>query len=168
MVNLMKRVFPWLLFASFLFLVSDAWALSVGSRAPELEGKDLAGNALSLKKLSGKVVLVDFWATWCAPCEKELPILEKLYKRYQKDGFVIVGVSVDKDASKVTRFLRRMGLSFPVLHDQDGAIANRYQPEKMPSSYLVDRKGMITFVQKGFRESDEADLEARIKAALGR
>jgi peroxiredoxin len=167
MVNPMKRLFPWLLALSLLVLVSDAWALSVGSRAPALEGKDQAGNALSLKKLSGKVVLVDFWATWCAPCEKELPVLEKLYKRYQKDGLVIVGVSVDKDASKISRFLRRMGLSFPVVHDQDGSIADRYQPEKMPSSYLVDRKGMVTFVQKGFRESDEAELEARIKSALG-
>jgi peroxiredoxin len=162
----MMRVLSCSLLVAVLLVVPSAWALSSGSKAPDIGLTDLSGRNVSLASLSGKVVLVDFWASWCKPCEEELPVLERLYARYKKDGFVIVGVSVDKDASKVSRFLRRTKLSFPIVHDANGVVAERYRPEKMPSSYLVNRAGMVSYVQKGFRQADAATLESEINKAL--
>jgi cytochrome c biogenesis protein CcmG, thiol:disulfide interchange protein DsbE len=143
-----------------------AAAIEAGVKQPEIGLVDRAGSRVDLASLKGQVVLVDFWASWCAPCKQELPVLERLYKKYQKQGFVVVAVSVDREEANVRDFLKQMPLSFPVVHDKDHAVADRYNPPRMPSSYIVDRKGTVRHVHGGFREGDGAKLEAEIVALL--
>ncbi len=141
-----------------------------GQGAPDIALVDLNGKPLKLSELEGKVVLIDFWASWCAPCKEELPVLEKLHKAYAADGLVIVGVNIDKDAGIAREFLtkNKLALSFPIVNDKSHDVAKRYAPPTMPSSYLVDRSGKIRYVHAGFRASDEEKLKTEIKAMLGR
>lgn len=145
-----------------------AYALDEGAKLPEIGLKDQAGKTVTAASLVGKVVVVDFWATWCAPCKEELPVLEKLYKKYASQGLVIVAVSVDKDASNVKSFVAKLGLTFPVVHDAGQQVAGRYEPPRMPSSYIVDRKGIVRHVHGGFRAEDAPVFEKQIKELLAK
>jgi thiol-disulfide isomerase/thioredoxin len=149
-----------------IFFVPRALAIGAGSLAPEIGLKDLSGRGVSITSLKGKVVLVDFWASWCAPCREELPVLESLYKKYRGRGFEIVGVNLDQSPDNVQRFLSGTPLSFRVVHDRGRAVADRYAPSKMPSSFLIDRKGIVRHVHAGFRASDRGALEKQISALL--
>ena len=142
-------------------------AIGTGTLAPEIGLKDLSGRGVSIASLKGKVILVDFWASWCAPCREELPVLEALYKKYRAKGFEIVGVNLDQSPDNVQRFLSGTPLSFRVVHDRGRAVAGRYAPTKMPSSFLIDRKGIVRHVHAGFRAADRRELEQHIAALLG-
>lgn len=150
----------------FFSFISTAWALGTGAKAPEIGLKDTAGRPVAIADLRGKVVLVDFWASWCAPCKQELPVLEKLYAKYKGQGLEIVGVNIDNDAANMKSFLRRTPLSFRVVPDTKRKVAAVYEPPKMPSSYLIDKKGIVRHVHAGFRGADAAKIEAEIKALL--
>lgn len=143
-------------------------ALSAGSRAPEIGLKDLQGRPIQMARLRGKVVVVDFWATWCGPCKEEMPVLDRLYRKYRKDGLVVVGVSQDRKASNVRSFLQRRPVAFPIVHDGDHRVARRYRPSKMPSSYVIDRKGIVRHVHQGYSSGDAARFEREIKALLSK
>lgn len=151
-----------------LSLTVPAAALDAGSKMPEIGLNDLAGTPVTVASLAGKVVIVDFWATWCAPCKEELPVLQKLYKKYGSKGLVVVGVSVDKDASGIKGFLSKLGVTFPIVHDANHQVSGRYKPPRMPSSYIVDRKGIVRFVHGGFRADDAAIFEKEIVGLLGK
>ncbi len=156
-----------LVLAFMLVGTSSAWALGAGARAPAIGLKDRQGKLVQLDALKGKVVLVDFWASWCAPCKEELPELEKLYKKYADKGFVIVGVNIDEEPSNMDRFLKGQKLSFTIVRDTaDHAVAGRYKPTKMPSSYLIDKKGIVRHVHAGFKASDKATFDKEISALL--
>jgi cytochrome c biogenesis protein CcmG/thiol:disulfide interchange protein DsbE len=143
-----------------------ALAIGAGTVAPEIGLKDLSGRGVRIASLKGKVVLVDFWASWCAPCREELPVLESFYKKYRARGFEIVGVNLDQSPKNVQRFLSGTPLSFRVVHDRGRTVAERYAPAKMPSSFLIDRKGVVRHVHAGFRAADRAALEQQISALL--
>jgi peroxiredoxin len=173
MTTMMRRMTASLLLVGALMALqvasfpTPAWAVGEGTLAPEIALKDRAGKAIKVADLKGRVVLVDFWASWCAPCRDELPVLEGLYKKYREKGLVIVGVGLDRELDKLTKFLRASPLSFPVVHDDKGAVADRYGPPKMPSSYLVDKRGVIRHVHAGFKAADKAALEREIVVLLG-
>ncbi len=162
----MRRIFPWLLLVLIFTVSSHAWALGSGTRAPAIGLKHRGGKLLNLEELRGKVVLVDFWASWCAPCKEELPVLEKLHNQYKAKGLVIVGINIDNDAANMEDFLRRQKLSFTIVPDSKREVAARYEPAKMPSSYLIDKKGIVRHVHAGFKKGDAASIEAEIKALL--
>lgn len=155
-------------FAALSFALPPAQALDAGSKMPEIGLTDLSGKPVTVASLAGKVVVVDFWATWCAPCKEELPVLEKLYKKYGSKGLVVVGVSVDKDASNIKGFLKKLNVTFPIVHDANHQVSGRYQPPRMPSSYIVDRKGIVRFVHGGFRADDAPVFEKQILQLLGK
>lgn len=155
-----------LVVAAMCFSRSRANAVDEGQVAPEIQLQDLSGKAVKLSSFQGKVVLVDFFASWCAPCREELPVLEKLHKTYHEQGLVILGVNIDNEVSAARNFLKTLPVSFLVLHDADKKVAKLYAPPTMPSSYLIDRKGHVHRVHKGFRASDAAKIEAELKKML--
>ncbi len=149
-----------------LLAVGQVAALDTGSRAPALGARDLHGQTVRLSALRGRVVIVDFWASWCGPCRHELPILERLYERYRSRGLVIVGVSVDRTLDNIHGFLSRTPVSFPVIYDAHHQIAGRYSPPRMPSSYILDRRGIVRHVHEGFRSQDAASIEREVQQLL--
>jgi peroxiredoxin len=146
---------------------ATALALSPGARAPEIGLDDTNGRRITIGSLRGKVVLVDIWASWCEPCREEMPVLERLYRQYRSQGFTVVAVSVDRQAQNIDTFFNRYGrVSFPVVHDVSQRVARAYGAPRMPSSYLIDRNGIVRHVHAGFRASDAQALEREIRALL--
>ena len=143
-------------------------ALDKGQAAPEIGLADLTGKPVKLSALRGKVVLVDFWASWCGPCRESLPVLEKLSKTYRDQGLVVVGINIDKTPELAREFLskNKLALSFAVVNDKKHEVAARYAPPTMPSSYVIDREGRVHSVHAGFRQSDAEKLETELKALL--
>ncbi len=152
----------------FLGAALPAMALRAGSRAPEIGLRDTAGQMVRLSELRGKVVLVDFWASWCGPCREEVPFLNRLQEQFG-DDLVIVGVNIDRDESNMRSFMRRTPMQFRVVHDSGGErIAERYGPPRMPSSYIIDQRGVVRYVHAGFRASDASEIEAHVRELVGR
>lgn len=151
---------------AWLAIVPHATALDAGARAAEIGINDLRGKRWDLSALKGKVVIIDFMASWCAPCKVELPVLDRLYKKYKASGLVVIAVSVDQDLENLRGLLKQLKVSFPVIHDKEHGVAGRYEPSRMPSSYLVDRKGIVRHVHGGFRAEDAAKIESEVKALL--
>ena len=140
---------------------------SDGSAAPDFSlpiiGKD---GKVSLKDLKGRVVYVDFWATWCPPCRRSFPWMEEMHTRYHEDGLTIVAISVDAKYDSAEKFIQELNPSFISAHDPGKKTAKLYKLRAMPSSYLIDRKGNIISTHLGFRTSRTKKIEAEIRAAL--
>ncbi|HET6569069.1 MAG TPA: redoxin domain-containing protein [Rhodothermales bacterium] len=120
-----------------------------GKPAYDFELERLDGGTMSLASLRGKVVLVNFWATWCGPCRVEMPMLQKLYEEYRDEGFEVVAVSVGEPRTDVAPFVKTNGFTFPVLLDQDTAIANAYMAGAIPMSVIIDRDGVVRHLFSG-------------------
>ena len=139
---------------------SDRHAVRVGDEAPNFHLRDLDGNMTSLSQFRGKVVLLNFWATWCGPCRIEMPAMEQLYRTFSRGEFQILAVSTDPQGVAVTRpFQRKAGLTFPILHDTDMQIGLTYGARSLPMTLMVDRQGVVR--QKIFGARDWDSPEAR-------
>jgi peroxiredoxin len=140
-----------------------------GQRAPEFSLPALRGGTVKLSSLRGKVVLIDFWAQWCEPCKKELPALDKLAKELQAQGVVVLAVNIDKERSNAERLVQQLGISsLQVLLDPTGGVAGTYDLPKMPSSFVVDQKGIVRFVNEGFEGSSDVERFRSELAGLAR
>ena len=142
-------------------------APQAGFLAPDFELKSLSGETVNLSDLQGHAVLVNLWATWCPPCREEMPTLEKMYNEYKQQGFVVLGVNMTKqdDAQAVKPFVEKYRLTFPILLDEAGTAGNAYQMKSLPSSFFIDRQGIITEVVIG-GPMTEALLRTRIEQIL--
>jgi cytochrome c biogenesis protein CcmG/thiol:disulfide interchange protein DsbE len=144
----------------------------VGQAAPDFSAPAVANGKgkVSLEELRGKVVLVDFWGTFCEPCKKSFPKLQTLYGKYAGSGLKIVGISEDEaeDKSKISDFASTYGAKFTLAWDGDKSIAEAYKPETMPSSYLVDRRGVVRFTHVGYHDGEEDDIDREIQELLSK
>lgn len=152
-------------FLAFTF-TSPACALAVGDPAPGFALLDSTGELVSLDRLRGRVIYVDFWASWCGPCRRSFPWMNELRRRYLDQGLTIVGINVDKKKTDAERFLLQTPASFTILYDAAGATPNTWGVRAMPSSYLIDRQGRVVAVEAGFTEERAAGMEERIRKLL--
>ena len=163
---MMRRVRCWSLFA-LLSLAGAALAVEVGQPAPAFDLPSLhdAGR-MTLAQYRGKVVLLDFWASWCGPCAQSVPHYRKLRGELAGRGFELVAVGLDEDAAHARAFLERFDVRYPAGSDPAGEVAGRYALKGMPYAVLIDREGIVRDTHVGFRASDVADLRASIERLL--
>lgn len=155
-------------FVSFL-AAFPALALEPGDAMPALAGArmDVPRASAALEELRGTVVYVDFWASWCVPCRVSMPALDALYRKHAARGFVVVGVNKDVEEAAAKRFLARVPVTFPLVHDAGDDIARAFGVKAMPSGYLVDRAGKVRRVHRGFNADTAAALDSEIEQLLG-
>jgi len=146
--------------------VAYASPTAPGALAPDFTLRTLAGSNLRLQELRGRVVLVNFWATWCAPCRVEMPHLSKLHDKYGSSGFVLLGVNVDDNTKNAVDLATQLGLKFPVLLDSDKKASRLYDVSAMPSTVLIDREGRVRYVHRGYREGFENTYDQQIRGLL--
>lgn len=142
---------------------------ATGNLAPDFSLRDIDNNPVSLSDYKGKVVLMNFWATWCTPCMAEMPHLQAMYDGLKDQGFVVLSVSTDdaRDASKVKPLVRAKRLTFPVVLDKDTAVVSQYNPAKtLPYTVLIDREGRVAKVHQGYNPGDETAMRAEVEALL--
>ncbi len=132
--------------------------LAPGKSAPDFKLKTLDGKQVSLSGLRGKVVLINFWASWCPPCKEEIPLFEEVYKKYRDKGFEILAISTDSSIDALKDFLKDHKISFTVLLD-NGKVSNLYGIQGLPTSFLVDREGKVVKVKLGKYKEIERDLK---------
>lgn len=157
-----------LLLVLFVFLLIPvcAAALEPGQSAPQLTLPSRNGEELSLSALRGKVVYLDFWATWCGPCRKSFPVMSALREKFASRGFEVLAVSVDKKRESVDKFLADVPAAFPVLLDPAGETPKRFSLKTMPSSYLIGRDGTLLASFEGFHGESAEEIEMAITQAL--
>jgi len=145
---------------------SPASALEKGATAPQFDLQGLDG-AVKLAKLQGKVVYVDFWASWCGPCRQSFPWMNEMQAKYGARGLQIVGVNVDANTADARQFLTSTPARFAIGFDPQGATPRSYGIKGMPSSVLIGPDGKVLLEHSGFRDADRAELESKIQSALG-
>jgi cytochrome c biogenesis protein CcmG/thiol:disulfide interchange protein DsbE len=155
------------LLAALLALPMAGQAAAPGATAPELRLPDASGRTVTLESLRGKVVYVDFWASWCGPCKRSFPWMNEMARKYGARGLEIVAVNLDRKRDDAERFLKATPAAFTVVFDPSGATPTAWEVTGMPSSYLVDATGKVLLVESGFRDERRAELEERIRAAIG-
>lgn len=139
----------------------------MGSQAPDFQLIDLQGNWQALPDYRGKVVLLNFWATWCGPCRVEMPSMERVYQDLKNEGFAILAISSDPQGSIVTRpFVAAQGLTFPILHDSDYQVSGSYGVRTLPMSFLIDRNGTLTQRVFGAWDWDSGEARELIRGLL--
>ena len=140
---------------------------AMGSPAPDFRLIDLHGERQALPDYHGKVVLLNFWATWCGPCRVEMPSMEILYQDIKDEGFAILAISSDPQGSIVTRpFVASQGLTFPILHDSDYRVSGSYGVRTLPMSFLIDRNGTLTHRVFGARDWNSPEARELIHGLL--
>ncbi|MFQ5803334.1 MAG: peroxiredoxin family protein [Candidatus Methylomirabilales bacterium] len=164
---------PWVIMAIFLvFLMGlPAWgqhsAPEVDHVAPDFTLPDLDGNETSLSTYKGRVVLLNFWATWCPPCRLEMPTMEKAYRKYRDKGFEVVAVSVDAGPKSAVRsFFEEFGLSFQVLLDPDMETLRAFRGFSLPMTVVIDRQGVIRSRELGYRDWTDTESTKLLQRLL--
>jgi thiol-disulfide isomerase/thioredoxin len=155
-----------LLFAALIASVSPALAVEAGEAAPTFALPTAKGETVTLDKLKGQVVYVDFWASWCGPCKRSFPWMNDMQQRYGGKGLSIVAVNVDKKREDADKFLAQTPAQFTIVFDPAGATPSSFAVKGMPSSYLIDGKGNVVAVEQGFHDDRKGPLEDRIRTLL--
>jgi peroxiredoxin len=119
-------------------------------RVPDFSLPDTSGRTVALRQFQGKVILLDFWATWCGPCKKEMPGYEDLYRRYKSRGLVVIGIALDSSPAQVRRFAKEYGITYPLLIN--GMNVDRYGVLGIPATILADRQGIVRKKVVGYEE----------------
>lgn len=140
----------------------------VGQPLPELSVRDLDGRRRRISDYRGRVVLLDVWASWCEPCKVELPMLDDMAARLRDKGVVVLAVSVDQEDRPMRRFIaQRPHWQVTFLHDPDASVPDALQPPKMPTSYVLDREGVVRMVNQGFERADAPRIEQKLGELAG-
>lgn len=148
------------LFTAVLLL---AWLLAI---APAAQSAEPRGDELDLAEYRGKVVVLDFWASWCVPCRRSFPWLNEMHARYANEGLIIIGINVDKDREEAEKYLAKYPAQFEIRYDSGGKLAEAFDVRGMPSSFVLGRDGQLAAQHQGFKVKRQDQYEAAIVAAL--
>jgi len=147
---------------------STAAALEEGDLAPSFSAPSLTGDGIvELSRYRGKVVYLDFWASWCGPCLKAIPEIEEMRGEFPEDQFQIIAVNLDQAEKKALRFLKKHPIGYPSASDPKGRLPGQFGVDTMPTSYLIDRDGVIRYVHRGFSRGDGVRLRQEVRSLLG-
>ncbi|OHD20714.1 MAG: hypothetical protein A2064_09670 [Spirochaetes bacterium GWB1_66_5] len=135
-------------------------ALKEGTASIDFTLSDLSGKKVSLSQYRGKLVFLNFWATWCPPCRAEMPSMERLYQKLKGQGLVVLGVDLQEDAKSVQKFVEEHKLTFPILLDSDGRVGTTYGARSIPTTYIIGRDGSALGGTVGGREWDSPEMIA--------
>ena len=153
------------LFLSSMF-AGNAISAELNKSAPDFTLKALSGENVRLKELSGQVVLINFWASWCGPCRKEMPLLDELHAKYSDLGFTVLGVNVEQQNQKAKEFINELNVSFPILLDEQNTVSKLYDVEAMPTTVVIDRNSNLRYVHYGYQAGDEKRYKKMVKALI--
>ena len=145
---------------------TPALSIDLGQPAPDFERVDRKDQSVKLSNYLGKVVYLDFWASWCVPCRETFPFMNQLQEKYGKDGFEVVAVNIDTKKGDADRFLAQFPAHFTVLFDPKRGVAKTYALKGMPTAFLIDRAGNVVSTHLGFQKDRAGELEAHIAKAL--
>ena len=149
-----------------LVVAAPAAAVDAGAPAPGFALPDRAGEIISLEKMRGRVVYVDFWASWCGPCRQSFPWMSEMQRKYGAKGFTVLAVNVDKRDADAQRFLQQVPAAFTIVYDPKGQVPAAYGVKAMPNSFLIDAEGRVANVEYGFKDERKAELEREIAALV--
>lgn len=142
------------LFLSFTLISVYGNEPVVGSKSIDFTLKNFQGKNVSLSHYKGKVVLLDFWASWCVPCKVELPLLNSLQKKYGESGLIVIAINIDNKAKNAIDFLDQHNIKLTCTWDKEKKVVSAYDVETMPTSILIDKKSKIRFIHTGFEKDD--------------
>lgn len=163
----MKNIVRKILVPAFMFLlVPLSHAADVSGTAPDFTLKSRGGENLKLSEYRGDVVMINFWASWCAPCRQEMPLLEEIYQKYNSLGFELLAVNVEEESSKADELLRDVHVTFPILFDNTNKVSKLYKVVAMPSTVIVDRDGNMRYLHRGYLPGYEKEYEKQVKELI--
>jgi thiol-disulfide isomerase/thioredoxin len=147
---------------------SAALAASSSGPAPGFSLSGRGGKTIDLAQFKGQVVMINFWASWCGPCRKEMPLLEDIYKKYKPMGFTMLAVNVEPNTKDADAWLAKLAkpVTFPIAYDVDSKVSKLYKVETMPSTVIVDRKGNVRALHRGYKDGDENFYLTQIRTML--
>lgn len=153
---------------ALVFSMSSSYAASekLSGKAANFTLKSRSGKNIKLSELRGDVVMLNFWASWCGPCRKEMPLLEKIHKKYKRLGFTLLGVNVEENSKAAKNYLKDVKVTFPILFDTTNKTSKLYDVSAMPTTILIDRNGNKRFIHKGYKPGYENDYKKQIKKLL--
>jgi peroxiredoxin len=134
--------------------------------APAFTLASRAGQNVSLGQYRGQVVMINFWASWCGPCRQEMPLLESIYRKYNRMGFTLLGVNVEPDSNAANEWLKATPVSFPILYDRDSRVSKLYDVAGMPSTVIIDRSGKLRVLHRGYKPGDENEYLDSIRTMI--
>lgn len=156
-----------------LMLIAVLFAISVGSHAaeknsaaPEFSLPTQSNSSISLSELQGKTILVNFWASWCKPCQKEIPELIKIHNKYKNQGLELIGINIDQEKQNAVSLIEKFNINYTVAFDPNMTAINKYKAVGMPCSFIIDRNGIIREIVYGFSESKKQLIESKITRLL--
>ena len=161
-----KALLMKVLAASCIFIAAHATALEIGKPAPDFTLKSMAGTNLNLTEQRGNIIVINFWASWCGPCRKEMPVLQTFYNKYQDLGVSVWGVNVEQENQAGRDFLADLDLTFPILFDATNKISATYDVEAMPTTVIIDRDGVVRYAFKGYKPGYEKKYAKAIKKLI--
>jgi len=150
-----------------VLLLSNVYASeNIKGKAPNFTLKSYTGSNQKLSEFRGKVVLLNFWASWCGPCRQEMPLLNSLHKKYKKLGFAVMGINVEEDSRKAKQIVKEVGIKFPILFDTENKVSDLYDVSAMPSTIIIDRSGNMRYLHKGYKPGDMATYKKWVRKLI--
>ena len=159
-MRVLKQV---ILFTALLLISIGASAAMIEGKVSDFTLKSLQGENVKLSEHQGEVVMINFWASWCAPCREEMPILNNIYKKYRDAGFTLLAVNVEEDTKGAKKMIRDLRVTFPVLFDTSNEVSKKYDVQAMSSTVLVDRDGNLRYLHCGYLPGYEDEYHKQVR-----